>query len=520
MKQNNKIQFLKLTIFFLISLVIVQWIFPPKPPAKSEEATETKSMPKIITRTPVSFGNEALKGEFDTNNARLDNVSFKEIYSTVEKSETAVLLDEKTFAEWGFLGEATNKHSMHKAWRKISDNGGIIVLQQRAENLIYELKFSLDNTYLINVEQKVRNTGRYAEKIWAYGRMVYRGETPSSAYIHKGWIGYLNGDFVEPSISDLEDDPEKISDAMGWFGWTNHYTQAVMRTDAVNPIVKFSAGENRSQGDFQTKPMIISPGETKVVRTTLYAGPKKEAVLNAYEEKGFKHLSQSIDYGWFFMISKPMGQALNWLGNWIGNMGWAIILLTLLIKIILYPLSKKSLLSMAKMKDLQPKIKALQAKYASDKMRLQQEMIKLYKTHKVSPASGCIPMLLQIPIFFGLYRVLMVSFDLRQASFLYIPDLSQADPTSIFNLFGLLPYDIPGWLPAVGLLPILMGLAMWVQQKMQGSASTAQQNKIMTYLPIIFVLMFGGLPAGLVLYWMMSNVFSLFQTYLIQKSLN
>ncbi len=522
MKQSNKIQFLKLSIFFLISLVIVQWIFPPKTQITENKNSENKeiSIQKEITRSPISFENKFFKGEFDRNNARLDFLSLKNIFETTERKKTVDLLNKNIFMEWGFLGDTPQKSTTLKNWKKITSNSKEMIFQQQVKKLNYEIKFSINDNHLLTVEQRVKNTSRSTEKVWAYGRIVYRGEAPSSGYVHQGWMGYLGGEFVEHDIDDLQEESEKLTQTNGWFGWANHYTQAVLTTDASNPNVTFSATEKQSQADFQTNEIVLNSGDSKTIRTTVYTGPKQQNILQKYEKDGFKHLSQSIDYGWFFMISKPLAQALNWLSNLLGNMGWAIILLTLLIRLVLYPLSKKSLHAMAKMKDLQPKIKALQAKFANDKARLQQEMLKLYKTNKVSPASGCVPMLLQIPIFFALYRVLMVSFDLRQASFLYISDLSQADPTSLFNLFGAIPFTVPEWLPAVGILPLLMGLAMWAQQKIQGTASTTPKNKIMSFLPIIFVLMFGGLPAGLVLYWMMSNIFSLVQTYIIQRTMD
>ncbi|MHA1540849.1 MAG: membrane protein insertase YidC [Alphaproteobacteria bacterium] len=519
MQQNKKVQFLKLTIFFLISLLLMQWIFPPKKEITNEEKTQQIEKKVEVIRNPISFQNKFLKGEFDINNARLDSVLLKDIYKTSKKEENISLINNDFFVEFGFLGDEKIKSSTAKKWKKISSDSNQIILQQIVKNLKYEIKFLTKDNHILSVEQRVKNTGSNAEKVWAYGRLVNK-TIPNSGYVHQGWTGYLGGDFTDYDIDDLQEQNEKIANATGWFGWTNHYTQTILKTDAIAPTVNFSATEIESQADFQTKEIILNSGDSKTVFTKIYAGPKQENVLLIAEKEGFEFLSKSIDYGWLFVISKPLAQGLHWLGKLLGNMGWAIILLTLLIRLALYPLSKKSLVAMAKMKDLQPKIKALQAKFASNKIKLQQEMMKLYKTNKVSPAGGCVPMLLQVPIFFALYRVLMVSFDLRQAGFLYIKDLSQADPTSLFNLFGAIPFAVPEWLPAVGILPILMGLAMWVQQKIQGTTSTAPKNKIMSYLPIIFVLMFGGLPAGLVLYWMMSNVFSLAQTYIIQRNMD
>ncbi|MHA1550170.1 MAG: membrane protein insertase YidC, partial [Alphaproteobacteria bacterium] len=439
---------------------------------------------------------------------------------TVEKKEQLTLLDENLFVEWGFLNQESEKNSAYGKWKKVSGNSKELVFQQRAKSVIYEMKLNLENDYMLTVEQHILNVGRSVEKVYAYGRFVQKGEVKSGAYVHKGWIGYLNGEFEEETTSDvIGEDAVDFAQTTGWFGWTNQYTQAVLKTDLVTQTVRFSGTEKQSQADYQSEVIVLQAGESKRITSHIYLGPKDETLLKKYEEKGFSKLSQSVDYGWFYFFSKPLAQALHWLGGWLGNMGWAIILLTFIIRMILYPLSRKSLHAMAKMKELQPKIKAMQAKYKDDKRRLQQEMMKLYKMNKVSPASGCIPMLLQIPVFFALYRVLMVSIDLRHAEFFYLPDLSLADPTSIFNFFGALPYGIPSWMPAVGLLPIIMGISMWVQQKIQGSTSTTPQNKIMMYLPFIFVFMFGGLPSGLVLYWMVSNLFSLAQTVIIKRSL-
>ncbi|MBN2676117.1 MAG: membrane protein insertase YidC [Alphaproteobacteria bacterium] len=516
-KQTNNSQILKLVIFFLISLIIVQYFFPKaKGLEKKEDVIQTT---EVLKTSPISLETPKLNLVFDSENMRLNSAIFKDLFKTVKKKEPIQLLNEDLVLEWGFLHQSPEMRAVAGHWKKISQNGNEIIFQQKAKTLIYKIKVYPKNDFLFVVEQNVLNVGRTDESVSVYGRFIQKGEAKSNSYIHKGWLGYLNNSLEEKSVSAVRDETLEFSGTQGWFGWTNQYTEAVLRTDLPTQDVRFSGKETQSQADFNSGNIILHAGESKHVISQVYLGPKDEVLLKKYEDEGFDKLSYSVDYGWFYFIAKPFAQALRWLNKWFGNMGWAILMLTLIIRIVLYPLSRKSLHAMAKMKDLQPKIKAIQAKFAHDKTRMQQEIMKIYKNNKVSPASGCVPMLLQIPVFFAFYRLLTVSIDLRQASFFYIPDLSLADPTSLFNLFGLLPFTVPTWLPALGLLPVVMGISMWAQQKVQGTTSTTPQSKIMGYLPFIFVLMFGGLPAGLVLYWMASNLFSLLQTVLIKRSM-
>jgi len=295
--------------------------------------------------------------------------------------------------------------------------------------------------------------------------------------------------------------------------------------DAGTPftaVAKYLASEDIYQTDMRLDLVEVAPGSTQTVTTRMFAGAKEWETIRGYErDGGVPQFIDSIDWGWFYFLTKPIFQLLHWLNAIIGNMGWAIIALTLIIKAVLFPLAYRSYVAMAKMKNLQPQMEKIKEQAGDDKQKLQQEVMALYKKEKVNPASGCLPILVQIPIFFSLYKVIFVTIELRHAPFIgWIKDLSAPDPTSWMNLFGALPYEIPAFLGllSIGIWPILMGVTMWLQQKLNPAPPDPTQAMIFAWMPWVFMFMLGTFASGLVIYWVANNTITFIQQYTIMRS--
>ena len=325
---------------------------------------------------------------------------------------------------------------------------------------------------------------------------------------------------VEKDYSDVEDDNFSDKTTGGWMGITDKYWQSVMIFDqSLKDVdVSFVRQEDLYIAAFKTGNETIAAGGALTRTTRLFAGAKKLDLINAYEKDlSIPKFDLSIDFGWFYFLTRPFLAFLNWLYAIVGNMGVAILIFATLIRIAMLPIATKSYESMAKMRKIQPRMKLLQERYKNDRMRLQQEMMKLYQTEKINPAGGCLPMLLQIPVFYALYKVLSVSINMRQAPFFgWIHDLSMPDPSSIFTAFGYLDWPIPAFLN-IGIWPILMGLTMYVQQKLNPAPTDKTQANMFKWMPVIFTFMLGSFASGLVIYWTWSNVLSIAQQKYIMK---
>ncbi len=313
----------------------------------------------------------------------------------------------------------------------------------------------------------------------------------------------------------------------GWLGFTDHYWQSIL-IPAPGQAFEASTFHDERRDIYQTTTKLptqtVAAGASATVTTQLFAGAKEWDTIRDYQEAGVDKFIDSIDWGWFFFLTKPIFWLLHEINQLIGNMGWAIIGLTLVIKMILFPLAYKSYVSMAKMKELQPQMEKLKETAGDDRQKLQQGMMELYKKEKVNPAAGCLPILLQIPIFFSLYKVIFVTIELRHAPWLGpFQDLSAPDPTSIINLFGLLPYPPPDpnsilALIFIGILPLLLGISMWLQQKLNPAPTDPTQQMIFAWMPWVFMFMLGGFASGLVVYWIANNTITFIQQYTIMRS--
>ncbi|KUF12489.1 membrane protein insertase YidC [Pseudoponticoccus marisrubri] len=405
--------------------------------------------------------------------------------------------------------------------------------------LIFRRTIAIDADYMFTVTQSVEHGGEGTVSLAPYGVLARHGEPQDLKnffVLHEGVVAMADGELAEIDYGDMPDFDVVPSEGAraevtqvaenGWIGFTDHYWMATLIPEpgtAFKQVAKFDDRRNIYQTEAVLPTLQLAPGETQQVTTQLFAGAKEWETIRAYQKAGIDRFLDSIDWGWFFFLTKPIFAALHWLNVYIGNMGVAIIALTLLIKAILFPLAYKSYASMAKMKELQPEMEKIKERAGDDREKLQKEMMGLYKKEKVNPAAGCLPLLLQIPIFFSLYKVIFVTLELRHAPFFGpFQDLSAPDPTSIFNLFGLFPWPAPEptsilALIFIGVLPILLGISMWLQQKLNPAPTDPTQQMIFAWMPWVFMFMLGGFASGLVVYWIANNVITFSQQYLIMR---
>jgi YidC/Oxa1 family membrane protein insertase len=418
----------------------------------------------------------------------------------------------------------------------------VILVWDNGQGLIFRRQIAVDNRYMFTVSQTVENRTGAPVSLAPYGRITrIGGEASTSLWIlHEGAVAYTDDELVEISYSDLEELPPAPGQAggvqsfhvgeNGWMGFTDKYW---MTTMLAEPGLSFDGfyqtfvrpAEDEFRSVMRLPVATVAPGETIEATNRLFAGAKEFYTLRSYERTlDIENFHWAIDWGWFYFLTKPIFQVLNWLHGHIGNMGWSIILLTFIIKAFLFPLAYKSYVSMSKMKQLQPEMEKIKERAGDDRQKMQREMMELYKTQKVNPAAGCLPILLQIPIFFSLYKVLFVTIEMRHAPFIWwIHDLSAPDPTSILNLFGLLPWAAPDptsflAILSIGVFPILMGITMWLQQKLNPAPADPTQAMIFAWMPWVFMFMLGQFAVGLVIYWITNNTITFVQQYLIMRS--
>jgi len=407
--------------------------------------------------------------------------------------------------------------------------------------LIFHRRIEVDKDYLFTVTQSVENNGQTVARMAPYSLIARHGEPKNIRrffILHEGAIAMTDGELHETKYKKVTGLPFSERDGAraeaydvttdGWIGFTDHFWMTILIPQpghAFRAVTKYDENRDIYQTEAMQKTRDIAPGQSVSVTSSLFAGAKEWETIRRYQnENGVDRFVDSIDWGWFFFLTKPIFAVLHWLNGVIGNMGWSIICLTVVIKAIVFPLAFKSYVSMAKMKELQPQIEKIKEKVEGDRGKLQQEMMALYKKEKVNPASGCLPILIQIPIFFSLYKVIFVTLELRHAAWLgWIRDLSAPDPSSILNLFGLLSFAPPDASSALhiislGVLPILLGISMWLQQKLNPAPTDATQAMIFAWMPWVFMFMLGGFASGLVLYWITNNTITFTQQYIIMRS--
>ena len=507
---------------------------------KADQPVSDEFCPENIGKIEINTSN--LLGSISLQGLRFDNLLLKKYRETISSDSALVRLfsnsaEQSYFAEFGWLNSLDNqtapdKNSIWKCDREeLTTDTPVICYWKSPQKIHYITKISIDNNYLFTVEQRVENRGDSNISVTGYGRLFKSYSEPKQfAILHEGAIGAFDDVIKEITYEDLSKDGKEtfVNTRGSWAGFTDKYwLSAIVADDSVPSKTNFIASKAEKSinphdvfnVNYITQEVTISPGQSKVRVNKLFAGAKEEKLLSQYEEKnGLVLFDRSIDFGIFYFITKPLFILISYLYLLLGNFGFAIIAVTFLIKLAMYPLANKSFASMARMKELQPRIEEIKKKCGDDKMKLNQEMMALYKKEKINPAAGCLPLLIQIPVFFSLYKVIFISLEMRHAPFYgWIHDLSVQDPTSIINLFGLLPWGTFSTLN-IGLWPIIMGLTMFVQQKLSPAPTDPIQANVMKFMPLLLIFMLYSLPAGLMIYWSFSNILSIAQQYAINRS--
>lgn len=585
MDDQNKNLILATGLSFLVILV---WflLFPPPEPAPvdttaplvaidGENSSET-SVPPVDLATPdkpttaaatltesaladaprIAIDTQSVKGSISLLGGRIDELALKNYTETLDEGSDIVTLlspvgtDGAFYALYGWAPGAgldfdavpgPNTLWALETGSSLTATSPVQLVWDNGAGLTFRRHIAIDEQYMFTVTQSIENNSDNTAVAAPYGILSRHGEPADLKkffILHEGLISLANGELAEIDYGDVTDydfdDREGARaevtqvNSEGWIGFTDHYWMATLIPDQKSPfksVIQYDERRDIYRTQARLEKQIVAPGTTVSIQTRLFAGAKEWATIRAYEDdEGVTKFIDSIDWGLFFFLTKPIFTVLHWLNGFIGNMGFAIIGLTLLIKALLFPLAYKSYVSMAKMKELQPKMEELKKAAGDDKQKIQKDMMELYKKEKVNPASGCLPILLQIPIFFSLYKVIFVTMELRQAPFIgWIKDLSMPDPSSILNLFGLLNTPVPGpesifAIVSLGLLPILLGISMWLQQKLNPAPTDATQAMIFAWMPWVFMFMLGRFASGLVVYWIANNTITFTQQYLIMRS--
>lgn len=573
MDNQNRNLILATALSFLVILV---WfvLFPPPEPAPAPTAGETATAPAALAPPAVTEAADApasatapesprvaiatprLEGSIALQGGRIDTLALTDYRETVEPDSPIVQLLKPVgtpsayYALFGWVpGGALGFEDVpgrDTPWElaqgsTLAPGAPITLRWESPAGLLFTRTIAVDENYLFTITQTVENRSGTEVRLAPYGIIARHGVPPDLQnffILHEGVVGMADGVLKELDYGDVAGLPvveregarAEVIDvtANGWIGFTDKYWMTTLIPppgEAFTAVAKYVAGADIYQTEARHPAVTVAPGASASATTMLFAGAKEWETIRSYQNRlGIDRFLDSIDWGWFFFLTKPIFAVLHWLNQIVGNMGWSIMLLTLIIKAILFPLAYKSYVSMARMKELQPEMEKIKERVGDDRQKLQQEMIALYRTKKVNPAAGCLPILLQIPIFFSLYKVIFVTIELRHAPWIgWIRDLSAPDPSSIFNLFGLLPWDAPApgsflHLIFIGVLPILLGISMWFQQKLNPAPTDPTQAMIFAWLPWVFMFMLGSFASGLVLYWITNNTITFIQQYIIMWS--
>lgn len=486
----------------------------------------------------ITFETDSLVGSINLKGARVDDLRLKNYRETIDPTSPLIELlspagsAKAYFAEFGFAGDEIvgGVPGPATVWKSEGPSrlgrGDAAVLSWTNDNgVIFRRKIELDDNYMFTFQDSIKNGSDNTITISPWGRIArfYEPDSQRIYVLHEGLIGFLGEEGLqELDYDDMRDDKEVkfAGTPEGWLGITDKYwATALIPTDSFTAVFSFLGDKgDHFQTHFVGNDMTIKPGANGSIKHLLFAGAKETNVINEYaEELGLFKFDFMIDWGWFAIITKPLFTLLDWLNQKVGNFGVAILITTVLVKMVFYPLANLSYASMAKMKKVQPEMTKIREQYADDKPQQQKEMMALYRKEKINPAMGCWPMLIQIPVFFALYKVIYITIELRHAPFFgWIKDLSAPDPTSMFNLFGLIPIDLPTIL-VVGVWPLLMGITMFLQMRMNPAPPDATQAMIFNWMPVVFTFMLASFPVGLVIYWAWNNTLTIFQQGFIMK---
>jgi len=507
------------------------------PDAGATREAVIKSSPRIKITSPTLTGSMALTG------ARIDDLSLKKYRETLDPKSPLVELfqpvgtEHPYYAEFGWLptDKTIKVPDRNTLWtanaQTLSPGNPVTLTWDNGNGLVFQKVLEVDDKYMFTVTQRVKNTGDAAVALAPYGLVSRTGKPKVLNFyiLHEGMIGVIDGTLQEVDYDDLTDadgGPKQYTTTGGWLGITDKYWLAAIVPDQKAKMnASFNSGQanniTKYQADYLMDSRSLPAGATIEVTNRLFAGAKQVPLLDDYEALyGIPRFDLAVDFGWFYFLTKPIFYALIWFEKYLGNVGLAILALTVVIKLLFFPLANKSYKSMSKMKALQPKMQSLKERYGEDRQRMNQELMALYKKEGVNPAAGCLPMVVQIPVFFSLYKVLFVTIEMRQAPFYgWIHDLSAKDPLGLLTGFGFFPWDVPPALHVVniGLWPLIMGLTMFLQQKLNPQPTDPIQAKIFLFMPIMFTFILAPFPAGLVIYWAWNNVLSMTQQWVIMR---
>ncbi len=579
MDDQNKNLILATALSFIVILVWFVLFPPPEPTPAPETATVsqsddgTASVPTQVIdedaapaqSTPVSeetvqaprvdIETDRISGSISLRGGRLDDLRLNDYLTDLETGADIVTMlspagsDSAYYALYGWAaGSGLTPEQVpgpNTEWSVTNGDtlrvGAPLTLQwDNGAGLIFEREITIDEDYMFGMTQSVQNNSGAQVSLAPYGLLARHGEPQDLRnffILHEGVVSMTDGEYAEINWDDMPDfefdarqgaraETTEVTED-GWIGFTDHYWMTTLIPQPGTAFRQIALYDDR-RDIYQTVARLpvetVAPGASATVKTQLFAGAKEWDTIREYQSQGVKKFVDSIDWGWFFFLTKPIFWLLHEINLIIGNMGWSIIGLTLIIKALLFPLAYKSYVSMAKMKELQPQMEKLKEQAGDDRQKMQQGMMELYKKEKVNPAAGCLPILLQIPIFFSLYKVIFVTIELRHAPFFGpFQDLSAPDPTSIFNFYGLFPWGVPeaGSIMAlifIGILPLLLGISMWLQQKLNPAPTDPTQQMIFAWMPWVFMFMLGSFASGLVVYWIANNTITFTQQYLIMRS--
>ncbi|MFI4995215.1 MAG: membrane protein insertase YidC [Hyphomicrobiales bacterium] len=510
----------------------------PGAPASTSPAKELSREEALKTSPRVTIRNAHLAGSIALKGARIDDLTLTSYRETTDPSSPNIVLfspshtESAFYADFGMISGGAQPDEMPNAetsWQasasELTSATPVTLTWTNPKGTEFKREISIDDNYMFTITDTVTNHGEQPLAVSPYAVVVREGTPTVAGYyvLFEGLLGYVGDGLQEWTYAKLDKQgKESYSGTGGFIGITDKYWAAAVIPDQAKPYTALfsttTTGAKEYRVIMREGELSVAPGASASTSSQLFAGAKVVQLVDSYEKNlNIKSFDLLIDWGWFYFITKPLFKVIDFLYKLLGNFGLAILVVTVLLKGLFFPLANKSYASMAKMKAVQPQLKELQERYKEDKPKLQQEMMALYKKEKINPVAGCWPMLIQIPVFFALYKVIFTTIEMRQAPFFgWIRDLSAPDPTSVFNLFGLIPFTPPHML-MLGAWPILMGMTMFVQMKMNPEPPDPAQKMMFTWMPLIFTFMLGSFPAGLVIYWSWNNLLSVTQQGFIMK---
>ena len=551
---DNKNVFIAIALSMSVLLFWAAFFETPKPaknPTAEQKKTSSENVitpninesiqTKIVSREKsinnskrIKIENNNIIGSLSLKGGLIDDISFKNHKQNLENNKNIEFLNpaetENGFyieTGWTSINNKIKVPTKNSIWKlngnNILNNNQPIVLEwNNGEGIIFKRKIDLDDKYLFKIKQQVQNNTNQAIELYPYAQIT-RNKIPDDIqnfYIsHEGFIGVFDKELKEDDYDDIEDKKIAREANEGWLGITDKYWMtAVVPKKGENFKSTFLYKDGFKANYILNNPTIINPSSNNTNDVRLFVAAKEVDTIDAYaENQNIDKFDLVIDWGWFYFFTKPLFFIIDYLFKYFGNFGIAIVIITIGIRLIFFPLANYSFRSMAKMKAVQPEMTRLKELHKEDKVKLQQEMMALYRKEKINPASGCLPILIQIPFFFAIYKMLFISLEMRHQPFFgWIKDLSDKDPTSIFNLFGLIPWDPPSFL-VIGIWPILMGASMWVQQKLNPAPADPIQAKIFAFFPIFLTIILASFPSGLVVYWTVNNILTIAQQWVIMK---